>query len=193
VEGLWTNDPNDYGPNWASQRDQARARDGYHCQICGVPELGRAHDVHHKIPFRTFASYRQANQLTNLITLCRPCHRRAEVAVRMRSGLAGLAFALGNLAPLFLMCDVNDVAVHADPKSTWAAERPVVVIYDLAPGGIGFSERLFELHAELVGRAQELVAACDCADGCPSCVGPAGEDGAGGKQQTLAILEALVA
>ena len=118
AEGLWTNDPNNYGPNWASQRDQARARDGYRCQICDVPEAGRSHDVHHKVPFRTFASYRQANQLTNLITLCRPCHRRAEVAVRMRSGLAGLAFALGHLAPLFLMCDVNDVAVHADPKST---------------------------------------------------------------------------
>ncbi|MEW5957509.1 MAG: Zn-binding domain-containing protein, partial [Chloroflexota bacterium] len=192
-QGLWTNDPIDYGPNWPAQREQARARDGYRCQICGAPERGRAHDVHHKAPFRTFASYRQANQLSNLITLCRPCHRRAETAVRMRSGLAGLAFALGHLAPLFLMCDANDVAVHADPQPAWAGGQPAVVIYDLAPGGIGFSERLFELHEELMGRAYELVSACGCAAGCPSCVGPAGEDGAGGKQQALAILEALAA
>jgi DEAD/DEAH box helicase domain-containing protein len=192
-QGVWTNDPNDYGPNWAAQRKRARARDGYRCQICGAPEQGRAHDVHHKVPFRTFASYRQANQLPNLITLCGPCHRRAELAVRMRSGLAGLAFALGHLAPLFLMCDVNDIAVHTDYRSPLADGRPAVVIYDLAPGGIGFSERLFELHEELICRTHELVAACGCGKGCPSCVGPAGEDGVGGKQETLAILKVLVA
>jgi DEAD/DEAH box helicase domain-containing protein len=191
-QGLWTNDPNDYGPNWPVVRDQVRARDGYRCQMCGAPERGRAHDVHHKVPFRTFASYREANRLSNLITLCRACHGRAETAVRMRSGLAGLAFALGHLAPLFLMCDANDVAVHADPKPGWADYRPAVVIYDLAPGGIGFSERLFALHQELMNRAYELVSGCGCGDGCPSCVGPAGEDGAGGKRQTVAILEELV-
>jgi len=66
-----------------------------------------------------------------------------------------------------------------------------VVIYDQVPAGIGFSQRLFELHDELMIRAYELVAACECSDGCPSCVGPAGEGGIGGKRETLAILEAL--
>ncbi len=190
-QGLWSNDPNYYGLNWNVQRNRARARDGYRCQVCGAPEQGRAHDVHHKTPFRTFASYKQANQLSNLATLCRPCHGRAELAVRMRSGLAGLATLLGQLAPLFLMCDVNDISAHTDPKSPLAGGRPALVIYDLAPGGIGFSERLFELHAELLARAYELVATCGCADGCPSCVGPAGEHGFGGKGETQAILEVL--
>ncbi len=190
-QGLWTSDPNDYGPNWPAQRDRARVRDGYRCQACGTLESGRAHDVHHKTPFRTFTSYRQANQLSNLVTLCPRCHHRAELAVRMRSGLAGLSFALGHLAPLFLMCDVRDVGVHSDPKSPLADGQPAVVIYDQVPAGIGFSERLFDLHDELMARAYELVAACECADGCPSCVGPAGEGGLGGKRETLAILEAL--
>ena len=61
------------------------------------------------------------------------------------------------------------------------------------PAGIGFSERPFELHDELMARAYKLVAAYECADGCPSCVGPAGEQGLGGKRETLAILEALSA
>jgi DEAD/DEAH box helicase domain-containing protein len=191
AQNLWTNDPNDYGPNWPRQRKLARARDHYRCQICGMPEQDREHDVHHKIPFRTFTTYEQANQLANLITLCRACHRRAETAVRMRSGLGGLAFALGHLAPLFLMCDLNDVAVHHDPKSPLAGGQPVVVIYELAPGGIGFSQRLFELHDELIRRAHELVTACPCGDGCPSCVGPGGEEGRGGKPEALAILESL--
>jgi DEAD/DEAH box helicase domain-containing protein len=190
-QGLWTNDPNDYGPNWPAQRNQARARDGYRCQNCGAPEQGRAHHVHHKIPFRGFASYLQANQMDNLVTLCPACHRRAELGVRMRSGLAGLASILAHLSPFFLMCDARDVGVHSDPHSPLADGRPTVVIYDHVPAGIGFSERLFEIHDELMGRAYELVAACECVDGCPSCVGPAGEDGMGGKRETLAILGAL--
>ncbi len=190
-QGLWSNDPNDYGPNWRAQRDAARARDNYTCQVCGTPEDGRAHDVHHKTPFRSFASYLEANQLDNLITLCPTCHHRAETAVRVRSGLAGLGFALGHLAPLFLMCDSRDLGVHSDPQSALAEGKPVVVIYDQIPAGIGFSQRLFELHDELMARAYELVAACECADGCPSCVGPGGEFGSGSKRETLAILKAI--
>jgi DEAD/DEAH box helicase domain-containing protein len=86
---------------------------------------------------------------------------------------------------------VGDLGVHADPQSALAEGRPTVVIYDQVPAGIGFSQRLFELHDELIQRAYELVAACECTDGCPSCVGPGGENGSGGKRETLAILESL--
>ena len=191
-QGLWTNDPNRYGPNWDLQKVQARARDGYRCQVCGSPEEGRAHDVHHKIPFRTFGSFEQANQLHNLVTLCPGCHRRVEAAVRMRSGLSGVAYALGNLAPFFLMCDARDLGVHSDPQSPLAEGQPVVVIYDRIPAGIGFSQRLYELHTELIRQAYALVSRCECADGCPSCVGPAGENGAGGKKEALALLVELI-
>jgi DEAD/DEAH box helicase domain-containing protein len=189
--GLWSNDPNDYGPNWQTQRAQTRARDGYRCQVCGAPEEGRSHEVHHKTPFRAFESFELANQLENLITLCPACHRRVETAVRVRSGLAGLAHVLGHLAPFFLMCDTRDLGVHSDPQSPITGGAPTVVIYDQIPAGIGFSERLFELHDELVLRAQELVSACECEDGCPSCVGPGGENGYGGKRETLALLQVL--
>jgi hypothetical protein len=40
-------------------------------------------------------------------------------------------------------------------------------------------------------RAWDLVRTCPCDEGCPACVGPAGENAAGGKPETLAILEAL--
>jgi DEAD/DEAH box helicase domain-containing protein len=43
----------------------------------------------------------------------------------------------------------------------------------------------------LIARAYELVNECDCKEGCPSCVGPAGENGVGGKEETLALLAAL--
>jgi DEAD/DEAH box helicase domain-containing protein len=190
--GLWTNNPNDYGPTWPGLRDLRRAMDGFRCHLCEIPEQGRSHDVHHKIPFRSFSTAEQANHLSNLVTLCPSCHHKTETAVRMRSGLSGLAHVIGQIAPLFLMCDTRDLGVHSDPQSPLSEGRPSVVLYDQVPAGIGFSQRLFELHDELVGRAYELVKSCECSDGCPSCVGPGGENGDGGKRESIAILEALV-
>jgi DEAD/DEAH box helicase domain-containing protein len=160
--------------------------------VCGAPEAGREHDVHHKIPFRSFTLAAAANRLDNLITLCPADHRKAEQNVRMRSGLAGLSYVLSQLAPLFLMCDPTDLGAHTDPAGAVRAGKPSVVIYDQVPAGIGFSQKLFEMHTELVGRAFELVSQCACQDGCPSCVGPGGENGAGAKQATLAILRTLL-
>jgi DEAD/DEAH box helicase domain-containing protein len=190
-DGMWSNAPNDYGPGWQKQRDLARARDGFRCQICGAPEVAIEHHVHHKIPFRMFDTAKQANQLANLITVCNSCHRKIETAVRIRSGLAGLAFALGNLAPLFLMCDSGDLGIHSDPQSSLADGKPAVILYDMVPGGIGLSQRIYEIHTDLMNRGRELVEACECEDGCPSCVGPGGEGGYGGKRETLALLKVL--
>jgi DEAD/DEAH box helicase domain-containing protein len=196
-EGLWTNAPNDYGPDWPKLRERVRTRDGYRCQVCGKPEGGKQHDVHHKIPFRTFRDEHghilreQANWMENMVTLCPECHHKAEQNVRVRSGLAGLGSVLGQLAPLFLMCDPGDLGIHTDPAASILGQ-PSVVIYDDIPAGIGFSQKLFELHGELVQRALELVQECECEDGCPSCVGPAGENGVGGKAETIEILRKLV-
>jgi DEAD/DEAH box helicase domain-containing protein len=197
-DGLWTNAPNDYGPNWSKIRERVRTRDGHKCQMCGKPESYRQHDVHHKVPFRMFRDEsgrilrERANQLENLTTLCSECHKKAETAVRVRSGLAGLSYVIGNLAPLFLMCDPGDLGTHIEAVGSADFPQPTVVLYDSIPAGIGFSEKLFELHEELVQHALELVDKCACVDGCPSCVGPGGENGMGGKQEALAILKELV-
>jgi DEAD/DEAH box helicase domain-containing protein len=189
---LWSNQPNDYGSNWKTLKEQVHLRDGYRCQVCGVRESERAHDVHHKVPFRRFLSALEANQPDNLITLCTKCHQKVELNIRMRSGLAGLSYLLENLAPLFLMCDPRDLRVHIDQQSSLADQKPTVVIFDRVPGGIGLCERLYEICTDLLFRARQLVVECECEDGCPACVGPAGENGIGGKQETLAILDILV-
>ena len=69
-----------YGPDWRSQRKAARKRDNYTCQRCSktTKEAKRSLDVHHKTPFNQFASYEEANQLENLVTLCHPCHQYIE-------------------------------------------------------------------------------------------------------------------
>lgn len=194
-EGVLRIDTGDRGPNWAEQRDKARRRDNFCCQHCGAPERPqRQHDVHHLQPFREFGyvrgqnrRYVEANRLENLITLCPSCHRRAEARQRVRSALAGLAYVLRHVAPLYLMCDLRDVGVFSDVR--WRFNRaPTVCIYDNVPGGTGFSERLFELHDALLVAAREVVAGCACQNGCPSCVGP-GVEGGNTKENTLRLLE----
>lgn len=187
--------PNDYGPNWPQQRKLALARDGYRCRRCGVSE-GMLH-VHHIRPFREFAylpgqndHYLAANELDNLITLCPSCHRQAEAGQQTRSALGGLGYALRNLAPLFLMCDPGDILVSVESLSP-LTKAPTLVIYERVAAGVGFSQRLYELHDDLLRSALELVSSCRCRDGCPACVGPPGDIGPDTKEVTRRLLQML--
>jgi len=188
---LWSGKPNNYGPNWDQQRNLARQRDRFICQLCGIPEKNIPHHVHHKIPFRQFPSFEQANRLENLITLCPACHRKAESVVRIRSGLSGLRYLLSQIAPLFVLCDPGDLGSHSDPQSPISAGSPIVMIYDNSAAGIGLSEMLFDKHELILSSALEVVLNCPCADGCPACVGVGGENGSAEKTETLAILKIL--
>src|SRR5579859_2438332 len=69
--------------------------------------------------------------------------------------------------------------------------EPNLYLYDAYPGGIGFSEPLFRAHSLLIERTRELIAACACDDGCPSCVGPGGDLAPRAKEAALAILDRL--
>ena len=191
ARGLWSNDPNAYGPAWPQIRQRVRLRDGFACRSCGAPEEQSVHDVHHVRPFRSFSDPAEANRLENLVTLCKPCHRRAEAAVRIRSGLAGVAHAMRHLAPLFLMCDAGDLVVVSDPASPLAEGAACLVAYDQVPGGIGLSRELADRFEEVARAAREVVTGCTCDDGCPSCVGPPGELGESGKREAIALLEVL--
>jgi DEAD/DEAH box helicase domain-containing protein len=71
--------------------------------------------------------------------------------------------------------------------------EPNIFVYDNYPGGIGLSEPLFRLHDRLLAECRSLIESCACSDGCPSCVGPAGEAGTRGKHVALALLRALEA
>jgi DEAD/DEAH box helicase domain-containing protein len=212
--GEWRDSTNDYGPNWGEQRQRVRVRNNFRCTQCGAPESpNRQHDVHHLTPFRTFGyvpglneNYKLANRLENLVLVCRGCHLRLEAGVRVRSGLDGVAYALNNLAPLYLMCDPQDIGVHVERTDVAGVARrihdpalletqlPTIYIYERAAAGLGFSARLFELHATLMDAAHDLIAHCGCPQGCPACVGPVLENEAAQldtKRLALAILRPL--
>lgn len=83
---------NYYGPNWNEQREKALERDDNECQECGmsmgdhIRHYSEQLHVHHKKPRREFVDIddpsveelRKSNKLSNLVTLCKSCHRKME-------------------------------------------------------------------------------------------------------------------
>jgi len=152
------------------------------------------------------------------LTLERPLVESLPFSISDRqSGMFGLLHALESVATLLLMCDRRDLstAIGERPPSPGVGDEgeefssadfsgarsgqqekeffePNLYLYDAYPGGIGFSEPLFHVHDLLVRKTRELIAACPCEKGCPSCVGPAGERGERAKDAALAILERLL-
>ncbi|MGC1829767.1 MAG: DEAD/DEAH box helicase [Candidatus Acidiferrales bacterium] len=129
-----------------------------------------------------------------------------------QSGIFGLLYALESMAALLLMCDRRDLgtAIGERPGSEGAETEwqefagrmngrgeekeffePSLYLYDAYPGGIGFSEPLYRVHDLLLRQTRELIAACPCDKGCPSCTGPAGEKSERAKEAALAILDRL--
>jgi DEAD/DEAH box helicase domain-containing protein len=105
--------------------------------------------------------------------------------------LTALAHVVGHIAPLYLMCDPRDIGVVSEVRSNLTG-LPTCTIYDNAPGGLGFSEELYRLHDTLLLAARELVTACRCSRGCPSCVGPVAEVGEDAKGNCLRLVELLL-
>lgn len=64
------------GRKWLKIAEQVRQRDEYTCKRCGrtQAENGEKLSVDHIKPWRSFASEREANELSNLVSLCRGCH-----------------------------------------------------------------------------------------------------------------------
>ena len=112
-----------------------------------------------------------------------------------RDGVAGLAFAMVQVAQLLLMCDRRDIGLSIGSRRRRAGRRcrqragsasePRIFLYDNYPGGIGFSEPLFGMHDALVTDTRKLIAGCQCDHGCPTCVGPVGETGPEAKPVAL--------
>jgi DEAD/DEAH box helicase domain-containing protein len=111
------------------------------------------------------------------------------------NGLAAMGNAMRTAAALLLMCDPRDLGVSLTDKSGTQTPgfEPDLHLYDNYPGGIGQSQPLYQMNAKLLAASRDLIAACPCESGCPSCVGPEGETGSRGKEIALRILDALLA
>ena len=108
-------------------------------------------------------------------------------------GLHGVEHALIGVMPFHVMCDRWDIGGvstirHPDTKA------PTICVYDGFEGGIGLTERAFELLGDIVKMAHELVRDCNCEEGCPACIysPKCGNDNRPlDKKGTILILELL--
>ncbi|MDN5311102.1 MAG: box helicase protein [Thermoanaerobacteraceae bacterium] len=105
----------------------------------------------------------------------------------LESGLLGLCNVMANLAPLYLMCDPRDIRGVVQIRSPFTL-KPTIYIYDNYPGGVGFSEKLYDMDEMLLRAARQVIMECSCENGCPSCVGPYEEVGPGSKNFALKII-----
>jgi DEAD/DEAH box helicase domain-containing protein len=131
-----------------------------------------------------------------------------------QSGMFGLLHAMKSVATLLLMCDSRDLgsAIGERPPAPGEASQefapvrmedamsggvakeffePNLYLYDAYPGGIGFSQPLFRATELLLAQTRELIAACECEHGCPSCIGPSGDLAPRAKEAALTILERI--
>lgn len=89
---------------------------------------------------------------------------------RLEQGLVGAAHALKHIAPLFVMCDPQDIHVIPQVKAMHN-EKPTIFFYDRYPGGIGLSEKIYSGIETVLKEAKNMVTRCQCESGCPSCIG----------------------
>lgn len=169
----------------------------------GNAGFGDVHVVERVVGFKKIKLYTSENVGYGEVTLPDyEIHTRAvwfdppssEVAPRhagaWRDGIGRAARALHHVAALVVLTETRDLGralVDPDPPAT----LPRIYLYDQTPGGAGLAERLFEERERLVERAARLVVGCQCAYGCPSCVGALEDKSTGAKAAAGAILGAM--
>jgi DEAD/DEAH box helicase domain-containing protein len=136
-------------------------------------------------------------------------------------GFLGASYAMHHVAAMQMLSETRDIGrAVGDGNADWFATvgssgrgtlrdaqgqavdplalqqfTPTLFLYDNYPGGIGISEPLFAKSQKVIEAARQLVTACECEHGCPSCIGPIlASDEARGyspKQTALGVLELL--
>ncbi len=91
---------------------------------------------------------------------------------QLQDAMVGLSHLMQYIAPLNLMCSPKDISVTYHVKDPFTG-RPTLYLYDCIQGGIGLSDRVYEMERTLFQEALERLNECPCESGCPSCVGAA--------------------
>jgi DEAD/DEAH box helicase domain-containing protein len=107
------------------------------------------------------------------------------------SGLSGIGELARNLAPIFCLCDARDIGANVQVRAP-STELPTVYLYDMAPGGVGLADKLFDVREQLIEACLALARACECDNGCPGCVGPQVEPNSPAKRAAVRLLMKVV-
>ncbi|RDI70294.1 DEAD/DEAH box helicase [Halopelagius longus] len=102
--------------------------------------------------------------------------RDVEIEMRERGGEYGFnggihaaEHGMISLFPLSFLCDRGDIGGLSTPHHPHT-DRSTIFVYDGYPGGVGLTESGYGEVETLMRRTREMIADCDCEDGCPACV-----------------------
>jgi len=84
--------------------------------------------------------------------------------------LIGIANVLVEVAPLFVMCDTQDIGTVVNSS---CLKRDAMFLHDRYPGGMGYARRCLGQIGPMMETIRTVIVECSCEDGCPSCVGSA--------------------
>jgi DEAD/DEAH box helicase domain-containing protein len=110
---------------------------------------------------------------------------------KMGEVLRGMANCLGDIAPLYILCDRKDIGSISNVKAKFS-EKPTLYLYDRVPGGVGFSEKIFTMKKEIYKAARYLIKSCACEAGCPSCIGPPPDNNPIRKNLAVTLFDYLI-
>jgi DEAD/DEAH box helicase domain-containing protein len=88
---------------------------------------------------------------------------------RLLGSLHAAEHSLIALLPLWAMCDRWDIG-GLSTNIHFQTGRPTIFVYDGHSGGVGITERGFEVFEGWAGDTAKLLRGCPCDHGCPSCV-----------------------
>ncbi len=93
-----------------------------------------------------------------------------EKGLILGEAMIGVANVVVEVAPLFVMCDQQDIGVVVDSSNL---RRETLFLHDRYPGGMGYARRCMDAFEDILRAAHDVINECGCHDGCPSCVGSA--------------------
>jgi DEAD/DEAH box helicase domain-containing protein len=104
----------------------------------------------------------------------------------------GLSYLLKTLSPIFILCGPEDIDVILDSKNEITGFENSILMYDNISYGLGLSLELYNNFHMILPEMLKHIKDCGCHHGCPSCVGPVSDEGYGGKEETIRLLELIM-
>jgi DEAD/DEAH box helicase domain-containing protein len=92
-----------------------------------------------------------------------------QAGLHFMGGIHALEHNLIAMFPLFALADRYDIGGIATPAHPQVG-KAAIFIYDGYPGGVGLATRAYTILEELLRRTREVIEACPCEEGCPSCI-----------------------
>ena len=92
-----------------------------------------------------------------------------EKGLHLMGGIHAIEHAVIGIFPLFALCDRNDIGgicYTYHPQ----VEKTAIFIYDGYEGGVGLSQRGYDVVLDLFEKTLDHVRKCECDEGCPSCI-----------------------